>query len=198
MVVGSILGGTVLPLEADVLVDNQVARARVDGGRDGKGDDDGWFAGTSTTSMSMTYVDEQCIAVLPVYRGAGGSYSPRGYNSGGTDLMRARRRCETVCAVGFAKLIKDSGQPRSDSPLSLSFTLLGQCQFSRFGIVEAQLAFTYQPAPPSVSWVSPDSLTQSIKTGAERQATHRNRPHQASRGAEHGPQRPRSEHFWRE
>jgi hypothetical protein len=38
--VGGKLGGAVLPLEADVLVDDQVARARVDGRADGEGDDD--------------------------------------------------------------------------------------------------------------------------------------------------------------
>ena len=34
------IGGTVLPLEADGLVGHEMAKARVNGGRDGKRDDD--------------------------------------------------------------------------------------------------------------------------------------------------------------
>lgn len=44
LAVGSVLvvGRAILSLETDSLVDDKVARARVDGGADGKADDDTW------------------------------------------------------------------------------------------------------------------------------------------------------------
>lgn len=74
----------ILPLEADGLVDDQVAADRVDGGGNGERND-------NTYRLSK----HDAVDYYVLDRIAAGS--PRGISSGGICLRRLRR-CDTVCA----------------------------------------------------------------------------------------------------
>lgn len=79
VLLGSLIRGSVLALEADGLVDEQVAGDRVAGGEDSEANDNTW-----------TYVS-LCDAAATTNN----HDEPRGINSAGI-LRSRRRRCETV------------------------------------------------------------------------------------------------------
>lgn len=75
----SVIRSSVLALEADGLVDEQVASDRVAGSEDGEANDNTWTYVSLCNSAAMTNAHDE----------------PRGINSAGI-LRSRRRRCETV------------------------------------------------------------------------------------------------------
>lgn len=79
VLLGSGIRGSVLALEADGLVDEQVASDRVAGSEDGEANDNTWTYVSLCNAASTTNDHDE----------------PRGINSAGI-LRSRRRRCETV------------------------------------------------------------------------------------------------------
>jgi len=126
------IGGAVLPLETDVLVNRQMAEAGVDSSGDGEGN------------------DHACV--LRQYRGKGRAHVRQlteGVQLGRDVLDTAETLRDGVCCAssGFLSAI---GFPISLHPQSLMLS----------SELSSPHDFTYQPAPPSVHpRVSSDAIT---------------------------------------